>query len=226
MVAWGSEVISRVLAAVQRIPYGTSSAARDEDWSGAACFSAADRRAVRRAHRDWVISYMDKGDTTFVAYCKKGYAMALLANVENADIYRVEPRSHQQVAAADTWFIGMRHFQLYIRNRTWTALPYYAMIAKLHKQPFGNRFLVCSKRAPIAPLSLWLTYFLRGVGSVLDRMWQDVFAGGHEEACPGDGSWVLANTQSLLPLIHIFNNTFTPSVHDCIIAHGVGGQHI
>lgn len=213
MDAWAAAVLRRVQDRLDSLPPTSVGADPSECFSGAAVFTPACRDALHQLHRDWVISYMDKGSRTFVAYCKKGYVTALLEDLLSG-VYEICPLPVDDAVAAHAAFVSSGSLAVRApRAQRFDTLPYFAAIAKLHKTPPSNRFLVCSAHAPSAPVSLWLTYFFRAIAPDLDKMWCAAFPADFAFANPGCRSWILLNSQSLIPLVHLFNSSAPPSVH-------------
>jgi hypothetical protein len=211
MAAWASEVLSEADIVISAVPHGRSRVRPGECFDGEAFFTSADRRTLRYIHSRFVLTYMDKGSSTFVAYCKKAYIAALLDDLAVPGVYLTAPSPIDSVITDQLLFVNSH--SLGLRAVTNPALPYYAAIAKLHKSPPKERFLVCSSRAPSRSASLWLTFFFRAIAPVLDLLWVDMFRDGFESACPEPRSWVLLNTETLIPLLHKFNNSFSPMQH-------------
>jgi hypothetical protein len=215
MQPWGAAILQRAETFIAGMP-SVSSARHGEDFSGGAPFSDADRAALRGVHQDFVITYMDKGDATFVACCKRFYVGCLLEDLEQETVYARDPAA-STVSVRDTHsaFVRARCLEHKApRGKSWARVPYYAAITKLHKTPISMRFLVCSAQAPVAPVSIWLTFLFKAMSPTLDAMWIAAFPGGlRRDACPLPTSWILPNSESLISLLRTFDTSRTPEAH-------------
>jgi hypothetical protein len=206
MAAWVERVHHALCQQLDQLPPSALAPTPGEHWGGIP-FTPEARREVQELHKHWVITYMDKGAGNFVAYCKKGYVQQLLADVSRPEIYERSYFSPDILAKNHSTFSVRHHFTPTI-NKASTRLPFYAAITKLHKTPIANRYLVCSSSTSLADVSKWFTHLFRAILPDVDAAFAKTLARVDPDLCPLARSWILTNSQSLIPMIHCFNAAY------------------
>ncbi len=169
-------------------------------------------------HTDFVLTMVDKASSTPVAYCKKYY----LQVIQN-DLYDPEHHYYDTNVRIDELEILQDHKSFYTNNHLYSPpdkhlrLPFIAAIAKLHKQPIRNRFLICSHDTSLTSLSRWLGFFFKAILKDIHAIWKMVLQHlGREGKAVSTilpDAWLINSSAEAIPIIQAYNAHFSAEQH-------------
>jgi hypothetical protein len=73
---------------------------------------------------------------------------------------------------------------------------------KLHKTPYGWRFIAGSAKAPLTPRSIWITRALKALGQEVDNLWNQ--ASGRIPRCQAKGCFIISNSAQAVEKVRRF----------------------
>lgn len=131
--------------------------------------SSSDLVALRKFHRDFVISYVDKCSNNFVFTCKKFYLECLLGEVNSSSqTYTSCPLSPQEVILKQQDFCKSLGFKCN------PCLPYLYTIWKFHKNPKKPRFIAASCNTSLTSVSKWLSHCFKAILPSVHELWKNL----------------------------------------------------
>ena len=115
-------------------------------------------RSLGELHSKYVLVPADKAAQNVIVVCRKYYLEVVLKEIDSTATYeRVEEDSEGIVNRHIRFF---RHHHIEVPSQC-KCLPAFYWLPKLHKQPYGTRFIALSHKCPTKHLSKLLTSCLK-----------------------------------------------------------------
>ena len=161
--------------------------------------SSSDLVALKKFHRDFVISYVDKCSNNFVFTCKKFYLECLLSEVNSSSqTYSRCSLSSQDVLLKHQDFCKSFGFKC---NPT---LPFLYAVWKFHKNPIKPRFIVASCNTSLTDVSKWLSHCFKAILPSVHDLWKDLLKNADVST---DSSWILKDSVGVVPVLKFLNSS-------------------
>ena len=109
---------------------------------------------LKELHSKYVLVPADKAANNVIVVCKKYYLQVVLRELTTTITYEHIEKDSGTVVAEHLSFLLGRRFNIQPEFR---YLPSFYWLPKLHKQPYGTRFIAASNKCTTKPLSKLLT---------------------------------------------------------------------
>ncbi len=218
MTAWRLTVVQHIHDALAKLPDGYCFTVHGENFDALApALTYADARTLRNTvHSKFAIVPVDKASGTFAAYCLKWYLTCAHSDLLHNQYYD----TNVSITPSD---VLHDHNEFYRCNSfpgfsaLSQRLPFMSAMAKLHKTPIANRFLVNSYDTSLTLLSKWLTWAFKAIQGDLDSMFLNVLrslgADGVQVATTIRKCWVINSSADVIPILQAFNAHYTAQQH-------------
>ena len=156
---------------------------------------------LRDFHKHYVLVPADKASNNIIVVCKKYYVEVVLnefSDVGQSTTYITCDHSPNHIVR--THISDMKRWNINI-PLDMEELPSVYWLPKLHKNPYGNRFIAASNKCTTKPLSRLLTDCLTTVLVHYNEYCNGIFRNTGVNCC-----WVISNSQSVLDSIQRLSN--------------------
>ena len=109
---------------------------------------------LHKLQSKYVLVPADKATNNIIVVCKKYYLEVVLKELRTTSTYKHVDRECMDVVTEHLKF--MTNYKLYV-DHDLRYLPSFYWLPKLHKQPYGTRFIAASNKCSTKPLSKLLT---------------------------------------------------------------------
>ena len=159
---------------------------------------------LKRFHEDYVLVPADKASNNIIVVCKRYYIEVMLHEFRNN--VGNNQRTYEEVHADnDGYAIVCRHI-VYMKSKSISIphemeqLPCMYWLPKLHKTPFGSRFIAASNKCTTKPLSRLLTACLTTIMIHFKEYCDGIFRNTGVNCF-----WIINNSQQVLSSLSYLN---------------------
>ena len=164
---------------------------------------------LKQFHQQFVLVPADKAGNNIIVVCKKYYVDVVIKELMNVGLpstYVASNDSHDHIVSKHLY--DLRQWNINVPS-VMEQLPAFYWLPKLHKDPYGSRFIAASNRCTTKPLSELLTKCLT---TVLIHFRE--YCGGIFRNTGVNCFWVINNAQAVLHSMQTLNNTSTAKTLD------------
>ena len=164
---------------------------------------------LKQFHQQFVLVPADKAGNNIIVVCKKYYVDVVIKELMNVGLpstYVGSNDSHDHIVSKHLY--DLRQWNINVPS-VMEQLPAFYWLPKLHKDPYGSRFIAASNRCTTKPLSELLTKCLT---TVLIHFRE--YCGGIFRNTGVNCFWVINNAQAVLHSMQTLNNTSTAKTLD------------
>ena len=152
---------------------------------------------LQEFQRKFVLVPADKAANNVIVVCKKYYLEVVLNELNTTNTYERVNRDCTQVVNEHLRFITNNAV---IVEPELHQLPSFYWLPKLHKQPYGTRFIAASNKCSTKPLSKLLTTCLRKITCHFKQ-----YCNGIYSRTGVNCFWIVDNSQQVLSSLHKIN---------------------
>ena len=145
----------------------------------------------------YVLVPADKAANNIIVVCKKYYLEVVLKELRTTSTYKHVDRECMDVVTEHLKF--MTQYKIYVDHHL-RYLPSFYWLPKLHKQPYGTRFIAASNKCSTKPLSKLLTTCL----SMVSRHFKQ-YCNGIYCKTGVNCFWIIDNSQQVLSALSKIN---------------------
>jgi hypothetical protein len=166
-------------------------------------YTEEDLKRLTYMHKHFVITTVDKAGNNFCIVCKKHYLNSCTKELLNGVAYSKATFNKEEIITNGTEFCNKTGIISLMKA---ARVPNFHIRVKLHKKPIGFRFVAGSSKAPLAPVSQWLTLVMKAILEDANNLWIKV-----AREIPGapkvDTSWIIHDSQEVRTLIDRCNKS-------------------
>ena len=145
----------------------------------------------------FVLVPADKAANNVIVVCKKYYLEVVLSELNTTSTYEHDDRDYEHVVTEHLRYMTNNNISVEPMLR---HLPSFYWLPKLHKQPYGTRFIAASNKCSTKPLSKLLTACL----SKITCHFQEYCAGIYSRTGV-NCFWIVSNSQQVLSSLNKVN---------------------
>ena len=154
-------------------------------------------RYLRELQSKYVLVPADKAANNVVVVCKKYYLQVVLKELTTTCTYDREARGCMHVVNDHLKFMAINRIEV---EPDFRHLPSFYWLPKLHKQPYGTRFIAASNKCSTKQLSKLLTTCLSKVVSHFKQ-----YCSGIYSRTGVNCFWIIDNSQQVLSALNNVN---------------------
>ena len=160
--------------------------------------------SLQELKHDYVLVPADKAPNNVIVVCKKYYLDVVLNELNSTNTYVHENRECGQVVTEHLQFMVANGIDVKAEHK---ALPSFYWLPKLHKQPYGKRFIAASNKCSTKSLSKLLTACLAMITCHFKEYCNGIYSNTGVNCF-----WIIENSQQVLDhLVKI--NYFSSAMH-------------
>ena len=152
---------------------------------------------LRELHSKYVLVPADKAANNVIVVCKKYYLDVVLKEVNTTNTYEHVDKECTDVIAEHLKFMARGKIEV---EPILQYLPSFYWLPKLHKQPYGARFIAASSKCTTKPLSKLLTRCLNLIACHFEQ-----YCGGIYSRTGVNCYWIISNSQQVLSTLSKIN---------------------
>ena len=154
-------------------------------------------RSLEELHSKYVLVPADKAAQNVIVVCRKYYLEVVLKEIDSTATYeRVDEDSEGIINRHIRFF---RNHRIEIPSQC-KCLPAFYWLPKLHKQPYGTRFIAASHKCTTKPLSKLLTSCLKLITKHYKQYCNGIFCKTGVNCF-----WIIDNSQQVLSALNKIN---------------------
>jgi len=156
-------------------------------------------------HKHFVITTVDKAGNNFCLVCKKYYLNSCMKELLDGVAYSKATFNEENINTNGTEFCNKTGITCLMKA---SRVSNFHIRVKLHKEPIGFRSVAGSSKAPLAPVSQWLTLVMKAILVDTNLLWIKV-ARTISYAPKVGNSWIIHDSQEVRTLIDRCNTSRT-----------------
>ena len=163
-------------------------------------------RSLEELHSKYVLVPADKAAQNVIVVCKKYYLEVVMREIETTATYEKVMDDATNIINQHCKYFSRKHINVPSQHK---CLPEFYWLPKLHKQPYGTRFIAASHKCTTKPLSRLLTssfklitkHYKQYCNGMLCRTGVNCF-------------WIIDNSQQVLSTLNKINYFSTAKCFD------------
>ena len=145
----------------------------------------------------YVLVPADKAANNVIVVCKKYYLEVVMKEITETSTYEHINKESMNVVNEHLSFMNSHRIKVVPELR---CLPLFYWLPKLHKQPYGTRFIAASNKCSTKPLSKLLTTCLQMISCHFKQ-----YCSGIYSRTGVNCFWIIDNSQQVLSALHNIN---------------------
>ena len=154
-------------------------------------------RSLEELHSKCVLVPADKVAQNVIVVCKKYYLQVVLKEIETTATYESVMVESQSIVDEHIKYFNNHHINVPSQCK---CLPQFYWLPKLHKQPYGTRFIAASHKCTTKPLSKLLTSCLKLITTHYKQYCNGIFCRTGVNCF-----WIVDNSQQVLSALSKIN---------------------
>jgi hypothetical protein len=154
-------------------------------------------RSLEELHSKYVLVPADKAAQNVIVVCKKYYLQVVIKEIETTAAYENVTVESQSIVDEHIKYFNNHHINVTSQCK---CLPQFYWLPKLHKQPYGTRFIAASHKCTTKPLSKLLTSCLKLITHHYKQYCNGIFCRTGVNCF-----WVIDNSQQVLSALDKIN---------------------
>ena len=163
-------------------------------------------RSLEELHSKYVLVPADKAAQNVIVVCKKYYLEVVLKETETTATYETVMMDGQSIVNEHCKYFSRCHINVPAQHR---CLALFYWLPKLHKQPYGTRFIAASNKCTTKPLSRLLTSSLKLISKHYKQYCNGIFCRTGVNCF-----WIIDNSQQVLSTLNKINYFSTAKCFD------------
>ena len=154
-------------------------------------------KSLQELHSKYVLVPADKASSNVIVVCKKYYLEVVLGEVNTTTTYEHVAEDYSELVNEHLEFMAASRIVVQPDCR---CLPQFYWLPKLHKKPYGARFIAASHKCTTKPLSKLLTSCLKLITNHFRQYCNGIFCRTGVNCF-----WIIDNSQQVLSTINKIN---------------------
>ena len=154
-------------------------------------------RSLEELYSKYVLVPADKAAQNVIVVCKKYYLQVVLKEIETTATYESVMVESQSIVDEHIKYFNNHHINVPSQCK---CLPQFYWLPKLHKQPYGTRFIAASHKCTTKPLSKLLTSCLKLITTHYKQYCNGIFCRTGVNCF-----WIVDNSQQVLSALSKIN---------------------
>ena len=154
-------------------------------------------RSLEELYSKYVLVPADKAAQNVIVVCKKYYLQVVLKEIETTATYESVMVESQSIVDEHIKYFNNDHINVPSQCK---CLPQFYWLPKLHKQPYGTRFIAASHKCTTKPLSKLLTSCLKLITTHYKQYCNGIFCRTGVNCF-----WIVDNSQQVLSALSKIN---------------------
>ena len=167
------------------------------------------KKALETLHEDYVLVPTDKAGNNIIIICKQYYKEVLTRELKNNSGASTSVQCNEPVDKVIQSHLGFMEQHDIDVPEDFIKLPSFYWLPKLHKNPYGHRFITTSSACTTKPLSRTLTHCLK---LILKHYKQ--YCAGIERRTGINCFWVVNNSMEVINSLHTIHRAFSVDSFD------------
>ena len=163
-------------------------------------------RSLEELHNKYVLVPADKAAQNVIVVCKKYYLQVVLKEIETTATYESIQEESQSIVDEHIKYFSTHYINI---PSIYRSLPQFYWLPKLHKQPYGARFIAASHKCTTKPLSRLLTSCLKLITTHYKQYCNSIFCRTGVNCF-----WIIDNSQQVLSALSKINYFSTAKCFD------------
>ena len=147
-------------------------------------------KSLEEFHSKYVLVPADKAAQNVIVVCKKYYLQVVLKEIDTTSTYERVMVDSQSIVDEHIKYFNDHHIHVPSQCK---CLPQFYWLPKLHKQPYGTRFIAASHKCTTKPLSKLLTSCLKLITKHYKQYCNGIFCRTGVNCF-----WIIDNSQQVL----------------------------
>ena len=152
---------------------------------------------LQELHSKYVLVPADKAVNNVIVVCKKYYLEVVLREITTTDTYEYVDKEYTNVVTEHMSFMASENITVQPELR---HLPSFYWLPKLHKKPYGTRFIAASNKCTTKPISKILTACLNMISCHFKQ-----YCNGIYSRTGVNCYWIIHNSQQVLSALNKIN---------------------
>ena len=163
-------------------------------------------RSLEELHNKYVSVPADKAAQNVIVVFKKYYLQVVLKEIETTATYESIQEESQSIVDEHIKYFNTHYINI---PSIYRCLPQFYWLPKLHKQPYGARFIAASHKCTTKPLSRLLTSCLKLITTHYKQYCNGIFC-----RTAVNCFWIIDNSQQVLSALSKINYFSTAKCFD------------